>query len=218
MTAGIIQFFTAIGEVVFLTKASIRELFRRPFEWRLIITQLELGGIDSWSITVLAAGFTGMVLSLQFAIGLEPFGASMYTGKLVSLGIVRELGPVLTALLVGGRVGAGYTAEIGSMNVTEQVDAIKALGADPVRKLVMPRVVAMVIASLTHHACRLGGLFRWNHHHRVGGWRHHPICVRTNGRNALDCGPTAWPIKKRFLWIPHRHHRLLEWAPYIWWN
>lgn len=146
MSAGIIQFFTAIGEVVFLTMASIRELFRRPFEWRLIITQLELGGIDSWSITVLAAGFTGMVLSLQFAIGLEPFGASMYTGKLVSLGIVRELGPVLTALLVGGRVGAGYTAEIGSMNVTEQVDAIKALGADPVRKLVMPRVLAMVIA------------------------------------------------------------------------
>jgi phospholipid/cholesterol/gamma-HCH transport system permease protein len=70
----------------------------------------------------------------------------MYTGKLVSLGIVRELGPVLTALLVGGRVGSGYTAEIGSMNVTEQVDAIRALGADPVRKLVMPRVVTMTIA------------------------------------------------------------------------
>ena len=140
------EFFNAIGEITFLTHASIKELFKRPFEWRLINHQLELGGYDSWSITVLAAGFTGMVLSLQFAIGLEPFGASMYTGKVVSLGIVRELGPVLTALLVGGRVGSGYTAEIGSMNVTEQVDAIKALGADPIRKLVMPRVVAMTVA------------------------------------------------------------------------
>jgi len=146
MPSGLLQLFTAIGEIIYLTRASIRELFKGPFEWRLIITQLDLGGIDSWSITVLAAGFTGMVLSLQFAIGLEPFGASMYTGKLVSLGIVRELGPVLTALLVGGRVGSGYTAEIGSMNVTEQVDAIRALGADPVRKLVMPRVFAMTLA------------------------------------------------------------------------
>lgn len=140
------EFFAAIGEITYLTRAAIRELFKRPFEWKLINHQIVLGGIDSWSITVLAAGFTGMVLSLQFAIGLEPFGASMYTPKVVCLGIVRELGPVLTALLVGGRVGSGYTAEIGSMNVTEQVDAIKALGADPVRKLVMPRVLAMTIA------------------------------------------------------------------------
>jgi len=140
------QLTTAIGENVLLTGKCIRELFRPPFEWRLTFTQLELSGIDSWSITFLTAIFTGMVLAMQFAIGLEPFGASMYTGKLVSLGIVRELGPVLTALLVGGRVGSGYTAEIGSMNVTEQVDAIRALGADPVRKLVLPRVVTMVIA------------------------------------------------------------------------
>jgi phospholipid/cholesterol/gamma-HCH transport system permease protein len=140
------DFFNAIGEISYLTRSATRELFKRPFEWRLIVHQLELGGYNSWSITVLAAGFTGMVLSLQFAIGLEPFGASMYTGKVVSLGIVRELGPVLTALLVGGRVGSGYTAELGSMNVTEQIDAIKSLGADPVRKLVMPRVLAMTIA------------------------------------------------------------------------
>jgi phospholipid/cholesterol/gamma-HCH transport system permease protein len=140
------QLIAAIGENAVLTGKVIREMFRRPFEWRLIFSQIELSGIDSWSITFLTAIFTGMVLAMQFAIGLEPFGASMYTGKLVSLGIVRELGPVLTALLVGGRVGSGYTAEIGSMNVTEQVDAIRALGADPVRKLVMPRVFTMVIA------------------------------------------------------------------------
>ena len=146
MIASLRELFNAVGEITFLSIACFREMFKRPFEWKLIIQQLELGGFDSWSVTILAAGFTGMVLSLQFAIGLEPFGASLYTGKLVAVGIVRELGPVLTALLVGGRVGSGYTAEIGSMNVPEQVDAIRALGADPIRKLVMPRVFAITLA------------------------------------------------------------------------
>jgi phospholipid/cholesterol/gamma-HCH transport system permease protein len=136
----------AMGEITLLSAHSFREVFRRPFEWRLIVAQLDHGGVRSQSITLLTAIFTGMVMASQFSIGLEPFGASLYTGKLVSLGIVREMGPVLTALLVGGRVGAGFTAEIGSMNVTEQVDAIRALGADPVRKLVMPRTLAMIIA------------------------------------------------------------------------
>jgi len=140
------QLLGAIGELAILTGRATRELFRRPFETKLTIAQLELGGVDSWSITVLTAVFTGMVMASQFAIGLEPFGASIYTGKLVALGIVRELGPVLTALLVGGRVGSGFTAELGSMAVTEQIDAIRALGADPVRKLVLPRVLAMSIA------------------------------------------------------------------------
>ncbi|RME28621.1 MAG: ABC transporter permease [Deltaproteobacteria bacterium] len=144
--SGVQTFFGAIGEVAILTGQTARELVRRPFEVKLWIVQLEQGGVQSWSITFLTAVFTGMVMASQFAIGLEPFGASLYTGKLVSLGIVRELGPVLTALLVGGRVGAGFTAEIGSMAVTEQIDAIRALGANPVRKLVVPRVVAMVIA------------------------------------------------------------------------
>ena len=104
-------FLTNMGEAARLSGKAFRELFRPPFEWRLTIVQLEQCGIDSWSITFLTAIFTGMVMAMQFAIGLEPFGASMYTGKLVALGIVRELGPVLTALLVGGRVGSGFTAE-----------------------------------------------------------------------------------------------------------
>ncbi|MCP4808134.1 MAG: ABC transporter permease [Proteobacteria bacterium] len=106
---------------------------------------MDQAGIGSWSIAVLTALFTGAVMAIQFAVGLEPYGASLYTGKLVSLAMFRELGPTLTAVLVGGRVGAGFAAEIGSMNVTEQVDAISALGADPVRKLVVPRVLACVI-------------------------------------------------------------------------
>ncbi len=145
-TNPLVTFFSALGEITLLTMQTVRELFRRPFEWRLTLVQLEQGGVDSWSITLLTAVFTGMVMATQFAVGLKPFGATMYTGKLVGIGIVRELGPVLTSLLVGGRVGAGITAEIGSMAVTEQIDAIRALGADPVRKLVLPRVVAMTIA------------------------------------------------------------------------
>jgi phospholipid/cholesterol/gamma-HCH transport system permease protein len=144
--ASLTDFMGSFGQIVLLVARTAREVVRPPFEFRLTIAQLELGGVDSWSITVLTAVFTGMVMAMQFAIGLEPFGASIYTGKLVSLGIVRELGPVLTSLLVGGRVGAGFTAELGSMAVTEQIDAIRALGADPVRKLVVPRVVAMTIA------------------------------------------------------------------------
>ena len=140
------SFFAALGEVTLLTWHTVREMVRPPYEFGLTLEQLERGGVDSWSITLLTAIFTGMVMASQFAVGLEPFGATVYTGKIVALGIVRELGPVLTSLLVGGRVGAGFTAELGSMAVTEQIDAIRALGADPVRKLVVPRVIAMTIA------------------------------------------------------------------------
>ena len=140
------RFLIGIGEVSILTAKTTWELFRPPFEWNLLVEQLESGGVKSLSISVLTAVFTGMVMASQFSIGLEPFGASIYTTTLVSEGIVRELGPVLTGLLVGGRVGAGFTAELGSMAVTEQIDAVRCLGADPVRKLVLPRVVAMVVA------------------------------------------------------------------------
>lgn len=135
-----------VGGVARLTGQVLRSMGRRPpVEMPLLSAQMDHAGIGSWSIAVLTALFTGAVMALQFADGLKPYGASLYTGKMVSLGIVRELGPTLTAVLVGGRVGAGFCAEIGSMNVTEQVDAISALGADPVRKLVVPRVVACVI-------------------------------------------------------------------------
>lgn len=134
------------GGVALLTWRTLWAFVRPPIELGPLIYQLDYSGIRSWSITALTAVFTGMVLALQFATGLESYGGSMYTGKLVSLGIVRELGPTLTALLVGGRVGSGFAAELGSMVVNEQVDAIRALGADPVKKLVAPRVLACVVA------------------------------------------------------------------------
>ena len=140
------KYLGELGEVIILTWKCVRALFKGQAEFKLTMAQLESAGVDSWSITLLTALFTGMVMAMQFSVGLEPFGASLYTPKLVGVGIVREMGPVLTALLVGGRVGAGFTAELGSMAVTEQIDALRALGADPVRKLVLPRVLAMVIA------------------------------------------------------------------------
>lgn len=145
MIKQVLAFIVAVGSVARLSGQCLVAFFRPPFEIRPVIYQLDHAGIGSWSITVLTSVFTGMVLALQFATGLEPYGASMYTGKLASLGIVRELGPQLTALLVGGRVGSGFAAEIGSMVVTEQVDAIRALGADPVKKLVAPRVLACIL-------------------------------------------------------------------------
>ena len=143
---GVRNLLRDVGGVAILTVQTFVAFWKSPIEIFPVVYQLDHAGIKSWSITALTALFTGMVLALQFATGLEAYGGSMYTGKLVALGIVRELGPTLTALLVGGRVGSGIAAELGSMVVTEQVDAIRALGADPIKKLVAPRVFACVLA------------------------------------------------------------------------
>jgi phospholipid/cholesterol/gamma-HCH transport system permease protein len=135
----------AFGSLCVLAGQAVRAFAQAPRDWRAVVVQIDQAGIGSWSLAVLALGSTGASLALQFVSGLEPYGASLYTGKLASLGIVRELAPLLTALLVGGRVGSGYAAEIGSMVVNEQIDAIRALGADPVRKLVAPRMVACTV-------------------------------------------------------------------------
>ena len=142
----VFAFVGHMGAITLLALRSTRAVLRRPFEWSALVDQLDTVGIGSISLTVLTALFTGMVMALQFSAGLEDYGASLYTGSLVAEGLVRELGPVLTALLVGGRVASGMTAELGSMAVTEQIDAIRALGADPVKKLVVPRLLACLIA------------------------------------------------------------------------
>ena len=102
-------------------------------------------GWDSIPVVFLTCLFTGMVLAIQTAYSLAAYGGKAFVGDIVALSVVRELGPVLTALMVGGRVGSGITAEIGSMTVTEQVDALRSMAADPVRKLVVPRLWATVI-------------------------------------------------------------------------
>ena len=122
------------------------------------LRQVEAIGARSTTIVLITALFTGMVLALQTGFALARFGAKPYVGSVVGLSLARELGPVLTALMVGGRVGAGITAELGAMQVTEQVDAIRSLGADPVQKLVLPRVIAatLTLPMLTVLANLLG--------------------------------------------------------------
>ena len=123
----------------------ILRCFRRRWEGRLILEQMGSIGVRSLSIVILTAVFTGMVLALQMGNYLTRFGAKPYAGRIVALSMLREMGPVLTALMIGGRVGAGITAEIGSMKVTEQIDAMRSLGVNPVQKLVFPRLVALMV-------------------------------------------------------------------------
>ena len=135
-----------LGGLALLAGDAIRQGFRHPFERSLWVDQLEHLGVQSLTITNVTLLFTGMVLAVQTAYSLSSYGGQSFVGDLLALSIVRELGPVLTALMVAGRVGAGITAEIGSMTVTEQVDALRVLAASPVKKLVVPRVGALIIA------------------------------------------------------------------------
>jgi phospholipid/cholesterol/gamma-HCH transport system permease protein len=153
-----------IGGLSELAGDTIRATWRGPFESAILVAQMDQVGVRSLSIVSITSVFIGMVLALQTAYSLKEFGGSLFIGKVVSLSLVRELAPVLMSLMVGGRVGAGMTAEIGTMKVTEQIDALRALATNPVRKLVVPRVVAttLMLPLLTVVACLLGilgGLF-----------------------------------------------------------
>lgn len=141
----VVEVFADVGIASRMTQQAIRGIVRRPFEIREIIVQIGALGVSSFGIVFVTSVFIGMVMSSQFAFGLQKFGGMEYTGRVVALSFARELAPTLTAVIVGGRIGAGMTAELGSMAVTEQIDAIQALGADPIKKLVTPRLVASVI-------------------------------------------------------------------------
>jgi phospholipid/cholesterol/gamma-HCH transport system permease protein len=129
-------------EYVRLCRAAIAGVFTRPFYFRDLIEQFDSIGLGSLTVVVLTGLFTGAVLALQSGLTLDQFGARPFVGRLVSASMVKELGPVLTALMLAGRVGSGIAAEIGSMVVADQVNALRVLGSDPVRKLVVPRVLA----------------------------------------------------------------------------
>lgn len=120
-------------------------VFVPPFKRRYILDQMNRVGVSSLPIVFLTSLFTGMVLALQSAYQMQKMSAEMYIGSLVSLSMCRELGPVLTALVVAGRVGAAITAELGTMKVTEQVDALETLATNPVKYLVVPRFVALIV-------------------------------------------------------------------------
>lgn len=150
--------FAYVGGLTELLIETVREAFRRPYEMRIFLAQCDQIGVRSLSIVLVTALFIGMVLALQTAYALADFGGKLFIGKVVSLSLVRELAPVLMALMVGGRVGAGMTAEIGTMKVTEQIDALRAMATSPVRKLVVPKVLATtaMLPLLTLIACVVG--------------------------------------------------------------
>jgi len=134
-----------VQEYVGMIGKVMRALVTRPFYARDVVEQFDAIGVGSLTVVLLTGTFTGMVLALQSGITLDQFGARSMVGRLVSASMVKELGPVLTALMVAGRVGSGIAAELGSMVVTEQIAALRALGTDPIRKLVTPRILAGVI-------------------------------------------------------------------------
>lgn len=152
-----------VQEYVQLCGAAISRTFSRPFYRHDFIEQLEAIGMGSLTVVLLTGFFTGAVLALQSGMTLDQFGARPFVGRLISASMIKELGPVLTGLMLAGRVGSGIAAELGSMVVTDQVSALRALGTDPVRKLVVPRLLAGTLMApvLTVIADTVG---------IVGGW------------------------------------------------
>jgi phospholipid/cholesterol/gamma-HCH transport system permease protein len=146
------------GGVGRLAAQVLRSLALPPKYFRLVIAEIEIMGIRSLGVALTASIFTGMVFALQSAVNMARFGAENYVGPIAALAILRELGPVLTAILVGGKVASGITAELGSMRVTEQIDALRTLGVNFIKRLIVPRVLAalLVFPLLTVLACVLG--------------------------------------------------------------
>jgi phospholipid/cholesterol/gamma-HCH transport system permease protein len=156
----------ALWEIQSYTLLSLRavaNLFSKPIYWREIILQMDRIGVGSLTIVILTGFFTGAVLAIQSEGALRTYGAVSMTGQLVSLTLIRELGPVLSALMLAGRMASGIASELGSMVVSEQISAMRALGTDPTRRLVTPRMVAMIIMlPLLTIICDTVGM--------MGGW------------------------------------------------
>jgi phospholipid/cholesterol/gamma-HCH transport system permease protein len=150
-------------EFALLAVRALRGLFQKPYYWDDLFLQMDLIGIGSLPVVILTGFFAGCIMALQMARALQTYGATNQVGQLVAIVLVRELGPVLTALMVAGRNASGMASEIGSMKVTEQIDAMRALGTDPILKLVKPRLIAtaILLPLLTIVADFIG---------MIGGW------------------------------------------------
>jgi phospholipid/cholesterol/gamma-HCH transport system permease protein len=136
-----------VQEYIFLTGRAFSGFFSRPFYRHDVVEQFDLIGFGSLTVVMLAGLFTGAALASQTGLTLDQFGARPVVGRLVGASMIKELGPVLTALMLTGRIGSGIAAELGSMAVTDQINALRALGTDPVRKLVVPRVLAGIFMA-----------------------------------------------------------------------
>ena len=152
-----------VQEYMRLQAATISGVFSRPFYFHDMVEQFDQIGIGSLTVVLLTGFFTGAVLALQSGFTLDQFGARPFVGRLVSASMIKELGPVLTGLMLAGRIGSGIAAELGSMVVTDQINALRALGTDPIRKLVVPRVLAgfFMAPVLTVIADTVGILGGW---------------------------------------------------------
>ncbi len=152
-----------IQSYTLLASRAIANLFSKPVYWREIVLQMDRIGVGSLTIVILTGFFTGAVLAIQSEGALRRYGAVSMTGQLVALTLIRELGPVLSALMLAGRIGSGIASELGSMVVSEQINAMRALGTDPTRRLVTPRMIAMVIMlPMLTIVCDTVGM--------IGGW------------------------------------------------
>jgi phospholipid/cholesterol/gamma-HCH transport system permease protein len=154
----------AVQDFTFLLIGSLRRAFTPPRYIVDTLLQMDIIGVGSLPIVLLTGSFTGGVLALQTYRTLSTFGEVSILGEVVALSVVRELGPVLTALMVAGRISSGIASELGSMLVSEQIDAMRAFGTDPVRKLVLPRLFATLatlplLTILADFCGMLGGFF-----------------------------------------------------------
>ncbi len=155
-----LRFFGGSG---ILLKNVFVDMLTPPRYHALLIEQIYHVGQKSLPLIIVTACSIGMVISLQFGLGLEKFGGKFYAPKVVAISVLREIGPMFTSLMFAARVGAGMTAEIGSMVVTQQIDAIRALGTNPIKRIVIPRVLACIIAipilsSIANLIGNIGGL------------------------------------------------------------
>ena len=135
----------SIGDFYTLAGRAVRNVFRAPHYEDDIALQMDIIGVGSLPIVLLTSFFSGLVITMQMSRALAQYGATDQVGQIVALTLVRELGPVLTALVVAGRNASGIASELGSMKVTEQIDAMRALGTDPIQKLVTPRMIALCV-------------------------------------------------------------------------
>lgn len=145
----LLRFLTALTasfqEFLFLAGRAFANIFRRPHYYDDVFLQMDIIGVGSLVIVLLTGAFSGAIIALQMSRALATYGATSQVGAIVAITLVRELGPILTAVVVAGRNGSGIASELGSMKVTEQIDAMRALGTDPIQKLVTPRLTATAI-------------------------------------------------------------------------
>jgi phospholipid/cholesterol/gamma-HCH transport system permease protein len=159
----ILQAINEVQEATLMAGRAFRSAFTSPHYLRETIQQMDTIGVGSLMIIVLTGAFTGSILALQTSNTLKTFGATGVVGQLVMTSLVREMGPVLASLMLTGRVGSAIAAELGSMVVSEQIDAMRALGTDPIKKLVWPRLIALLLMTpaLTLVADIVGAIGGW---------------------------------------------------------